>query len=146
MRAEFIASAHWDCANVRSRAPLRLGLGGGGTDLMPYCDDWGGVVLNATIDRYAYAHLLKRDDRQVVFKADDLGKEETLPCTVDLDIHTGLSLHRAVYRHMMMHFNADQSGLAVGDTEGCVKGKFTMGGNTYTFFGCDSLVFRPNGN
>ena len=105
MRAEFIASAHWDCANVRSRAPLRLGLGGGGTDLMPYCDDWGGVVLNATIDRYAYAHLLKRDDRQVVFKADDLGKEETLPCTVDLDIHTGLSLHRAVYRHMMLHHN-----------------------------------------
>ena len=105
MRAEFIAPTHWHCANVRSRAPLRLGLGGGGTDLSPYCDDHGGVVLNATIDRYAYAHLTRRDDRLVVFKADDLGMEETVPCSADLDIHSGLSLHRAVYRHMMLHHN-----------------------------------------
>jgi len=97
--------AGWDCANVRSRAPLRLGLGGGGTDLEPYCDDHGGVVLNATIDRYAYAHLIRRADKQVVFKADDLGMEEGLPCSIDVDIHAGLSLHRAVYRHMMIEHN-----------------------------------------
>lgn len=91
--------------NVRSRAPLRLGLGGGGTDLAAYSDLHGGVVLNATIDRYAFAHLRLNSDQLITFKALDIGAEETLPCTLDFDIGEGLRLHRAVYRHMMMHFN-----------------------------------------
>jgi D-glycero-alpha-D-manno-heptose-7-phosphate kinase len=97
--------ASWRHLNVRSRAPLRLGLGGGGTDLASYCDEHGGVVLNATIDRYAYAHVSARRDDQLVLKADDLAREEQLPCSLDFDIREGLCLHRAVYRHMMIHHN-----------------------------------------
>lgn len=91
--------------NVRARAPLRLGLGGGGTDLAAYAEKHGGVVLNATIDRYAYAHLTTRSDGQIVFKADDLNAEETLACSLDFEIRDGLCLHRAVYRHMMATYN-----------------------------------------
>lgn len=91
--------------NVRARAPLRLGLGGGGTDLPAYCDNHGGVVLNATIDRYAYAHLTRRADGQIIFKADDLGTEEALQCSLGFDIREGLCLHRAVYHHMMREYN-----------------------------------------
>lgn len=91
--------------NVRSRAPLRLGLGGGGTDLTIYSDEHGGVVLNATIDRYAYAHLTRRDEGQILFKADDLGTAEALPCSLDFDIREGLCLHRAVYQYMMREYN-----------------------------------------
>ena len=91
--------------NVRSRAPLRLGLGGGGTDLPAYSDQHGGLVLNATIDRYAYAHTTIHTGDCLLFKADDLETEEALPCNLDFDIREGLVLHRAVYRYMMMTYN-----------------------------------------
>jgi len=47
---------------VRSRSPLRISFGGGGTDVSPYCDERGGAVLSATIDRYAYATIEPGDD------------------------------------------------------------------------------------
>ena len=95
--------------NVRSRAPLRLGLGGGGTDLPAYSDEHGGVVLNATIDRYAYAHATLNTEDCLLFKAEDLETSESLPCNLDFDIREGLVLHRAVYRHMMMTYNGGKA-------------------------------------
>lgn len=84
---------------------MRLGLGGGGTDLAAFSDLYGGVVLNATIDRYAFAHLCLNSEDRITFRALDISSEETLPCTLDFDIGQGLRLHRAVYRHMMLVYN-----------------------------------------
>lgn len=44
---------------------------------------------------------------------------------------------------MVLHFPVQNSGLESGDSEACVKGTFTAGGETHTFFGCDSITTRP---
>jgi D-glycero-alpha-D-manno-heptose-7-phosphate kinase len=87
--------------SVRARAPLRLGLAGGGTDLSPYCDEHGGAILNATIGRYAYAHLSFRRDHQLCFSAHDVEQEDLMPLSAQLPLDRGLLLHRAVHNRMV---------------------------------------------
>ncbi|MEM0129356.1 MAG: GHMP kinase [Thermoplasmata archaeon] len=49
---------------VRSKAPMRISFAGGGTDVSPYPETRGGAVLNGSIDKYAFATVRVRDDRQ----------------------------------------------------------------------------------
>jgi D-glycero-alpha-D-manno-heptose-7-phosphate kinase len=57
---------------LRARAPLRVSFAGGGTDVPPYPAERGGLVLSATINRYAYGTLRPRADRQIVIQSLDL--------------------------------------------------------------------------
>jgi len=80
----------------RSKAPLRLGLAGGGTDVAPYSDLYGGAILNATISMYAYATIEPLPDNKIILNAVD--KEEmlefksieTLPLNGNLDLIKGI--------------------------------------------------------
>ncbi|MEW6069740.1 MAG: GHMP kinase [Candidatus Thermoplasmatota archaeon] len=56
---------------IRSKAPLRISFGGGGTDVEPYPTERGGVVLSATIDKYAYATLIPSNKEEVVVRSLD---------------------------------------------------------------------------
>ncbi len=50
---------------VRSKAPLRISFGGGGTDVPPYPQERGGVTLNTTINKYAYATLMPLEGKEI---------------------------------------------------------------------------------
>jgi len=91
---------------VRARAPLRLGLAGGGTDVSPYCDTFGGYVLNATIDRYAYAVIKTLDEPVVRFVATDQQAEKCVAITEPLLLNGKLDLHKAVYNEMIQRYSA----------------------------------------
>ncbi len=90
---------------IRARAPLRLGLAGGGTDLSPYCERFGGAILNATIDQYAYATLEPLSGTTVHFVAADVGFEESDAADPDgVTLGGPALLHRAVYRRIARDF------------------------------------------
>jgi D-glycero-alpha-D-manno-heptose-7-phosphate kinase len=93
---------------IRARAPLRLGLAGGGTDVSPYCDNHGGYVLNAAIDRYAYAVVKTLDEPVVRLVASDQQAEDLCSGENLLAPSGGLNLHRAVYNHIVKNFNGNQ--------------------------------------
>lgn len=83
---------------VRARAPLRLGLAGGGTDVSPYCDEHGGFVLNATIDRYAYATIQLLEEPVLRLVATDRSVVQCARIDDALSLDGDLKLHTAVVR------------------------------------------------
>jgi D-glycero-alpha-D-manno-heptose-7-phosphate kinase len=92
-------------SRVRSRAPLRLGLAGGGTDVSPYCDLYGGAVLNATIGLFAHTTIEPSIDGQIHFVALDQQIEEVFPLTTVIQPGNRLELHRGVYNRAVQDFN-----------------------------------------
>ncbi len=53
---------------IISKTPLRLNFCGGATDLKDYRENYGGVVLGASIDKYAYIFVKERFDNELWLK------------------------------------------------------------------------------
>jgi D-glycero-alpha-D-manno-heptose-7-phosphate kinase len=93
---------------IRSRAPLRIGLAGGGTDVSPYCDEFGGAVLNATIDYYAYASIESAQNDSVQIISSDRDQAAEYPAAVELPIDGTLDLLKNVHNFAVRKFNGNQ--------------------------------------
>ncbi|MBT3690961.1 NTP transferase domain-containing protein, partial [Candidatus Woesearchaeota archaeon] len=101
---------------IRSRAPVRITFGGGGTDISPYDKNHGGVCINATINRYVYSSLKLRDDKKIRVKSDIInihgGFETYTDSFENLDeikVNDGdsLSLIKAVIQEMEPSYGFD---------------------------------------
>jgi D-glycero-alpha-D-manno-heptose-7-phosphate kinase len=89
----------------RSRAPLRLGLAGGGTDVSPYCDIFGGAVLNATITMFAYASVEPRSDGKIVLHSIDRGESLEIPSEEAIQTDDSMFiLHLGIYNRLLREF------------------------------------------
>jgi D-glycero-alpha-D-manno-heptose-7-phosphate kinase len=60
------------------RSPLRISLGGGGTDLPSYYRDHGGFVIAAAIDKYVFITLHETFQKQIIVKYSKLEKVEAV--------------------------------------------------------------------
>ena len=58
---------------ARSRAPVRVSFGGGGSDLTYYFIDYPGLVLSTTVALYSHVTLIPRADQSINIYSEDLG-------------------------------------------------------------------------
>ena len=89
---------------IRSKAPLRLGFAGGGSDVSPYSDLYGGLILNATINLYAYCTIEETDNGTVSLTATDLGVSVSYPLAQELPVDGTLDLHKGVFNRVVKDF------------------------------------------
>ncbi|MFY7651500.1 MAG: dehydrogenase [Chitinophagaceae bacterium] len=88
----------------RSKAPLRIGLAGGGTDVSPYSDEFGGAILNATISLYAHASIEPLEKNTIELIAFDRNETETFSFQSFLPINGTLDLLKGVYNRIQTDY------------------------------------------
>jgi len=88
----------------RSKAPLRIGLAGGGTDVSPYSDEYGGAIMNATINLYAHASIEPIAENGIILDSIDQKKELRYNWTSQLPIDGTLDLLKGVYNRIQKDY------------------------------------------
>jgi D-glycero-alpha-D-manno-heptose-7-phosphate kinase len=94
----------------RSKAPLRIGLAGGGTDVSPYSDLYGGAILNATLSLYANATIEPLSENTIILDAIDRNEQETLKWNKSLAVNGKLDLMKGVYNRIQKDYGIKQQG------------------------------------
>lgn len=84
----------------RSKAPLRIGLAGGGTDVSPYSDIYGGAILNATISLYAHATIEPLEGNNIIVEAIDRDEQDIFQIADVLPVNGKLDLLKGVYNRI----------------------------------------------
>ena len=88
----------------RSKAPLRIGLAGGGTDVSPYSDLYGGAILNATISLSAYATIEPLTENKIIVQALDRDEVQVYDFLTELPIDGKLDLLKGVYNRIQKDY------------------------------------------
>jgi D-glycero-alpha-D-manno-heptose-7-phosphate kinase len=94
----------------RSKAPLRIGLAGGGTDVSPYSDLYGGAILNATVSLYAYANIEPISENAIILQSMDRREEQRFEWNNTLPIDGTLNLLKGVYNRIHEEYGVPVTG------------------------------------
>lgn len=96
---------------IRSKAPLRISFGGGGTDVPPYPQEKGGAVISTTINKYAYANIIPKHDDKNEISVESLDYDITVKYDISREIRYDgeLDLVKAVVNHMKPHMPENSS-------------------------------------
>jgi D-glycero-alpha-D-manno-heptose-7-phosphate kinase len=89
---------------IRSKAPLRLGLAGGGTDVSPYSDLYGGGILNATINLYAYATIKPTSDGKISFETADGSQVKVYEANGAIKPEGIFDIHAGIYNRILKNY------------------------------------------
>lgn len=94
----------------RSKAPLRIGLAGGGTDVSPYSDQYGGAILNATISLSAHASIEPIESNEIIIESLDQKQTQQFDWTKELPIDGTLDLLKGVYNRIQKDYTIPAPG------------------------------------
>lgn len=93
---------------IRSKAPLRLGLAGGGTDVAPYSDLYGGATLNATISMYAYATIIPSNSGKIVIRSINKSEYLEIKSGEALPLDGRLDLLKGIYNRIVRDYSREK--------------------------------------
>ena len=84
----------------RSRAPLRISFAGGGTDISPYPELYGGAVLSSTIDMFSYTSIKLNAKKMIKIESQDFETTETIKNQKDLKKNDKFFLIRSIIQNL----------------------------------------------
>ena len=87
---------------IIARSPLRITLGGGGTDLASYYEKRGGFLLSAAIDKYVYILLNKTFDHTILLKYSKIER-----------VHNADELHHPIVREALKMMCLERENLEI---------------------------------
>src|SRR5262249_43541347 len=91
-------------------APLRIGLAGGGTDVSPYSDLYGGAILNATISLYANATIEPIAGNKIILETLDRNEQQEFDWQKELPIDGKLDLLKGIYNRIQKDYGISPQG------------------------------------
>lgn len=109
MALELISAVFYLSFMIRCKAPLRIGLAGGGTDVSPYADEYGGAILNATINLYAYATIEPLSTGEVIFESIDRKEKASYSSAKEIAIDGHLDLLKGVFQFIQSNHDTPLS-------------------------------------
>lgn len=114
----------------RSKAPLRLGFAGGGTDVSPYSETYGGSILNATINMFAYCTLEVTNDNKIVFDAKDIDIYKEYQSEKKLSLNGELDLFKGIYNRLVKDFALEPMSFRLTTYSDAISGSGLGGSST----------------